>query len=100
MACKLYVEGFPPSVTQKELLSLFSTFGTVVSADIARTLAGHPMGFAEVVMANIKEAHQAMKALHLVRMHGKLFLVFDDYLLNGGEQRKESLQPQHPLGAR
>ena len=52
MACTLHVEGFPPSVTQEELVGLFSTFGTVVSTDIARTQEGQSMGLAEVVMAH------------------------------------------------
>ena len=37
------------------------------------------MGFAEVVMANLTEADNAMEALHRVYLHGSLLLVFDDY---------------------
>ena len=71
-------KAFPP-VTREELVHLFSTFGTVLSADLARRPEGRSMGFAEVVMANLTEADNAMEALHRVYLHARLLLVFDDY---------------------
>ena len=78
MGCKLYVERFPASLSDQELANLFSAFGTVISAVIARTISDESLCFAEVEMATAEEAEQAINALHHTRMDGKLMLVFQD----------------------
>ena len=95
MSTEVCVEGFPPTVTEQELKDLFSACGTVLSIQMETTEEGHPMGFAEVVMANQTEADNAMEALHLVYLHGRLLLVFDDYACTDHEQTEASLRGGH-----
>ena len=78
MACKLYVEGFSASLSDQELANLFSAFGTVISAVIARKITGESLCFAEVEMAIPEEAEQASERLHRTHIDGKRMLVFHD----------------------
>jgi RNA recognition motif-containing protein len=78
MACKLYVEGFPPSFSDEELAKVFSAFGTVISAVIARSLTNESMCFGAVKMAKLEEADKAIKALHRTHIDGRCILIFHD----------------------
>jgi RNA recognition motif-containing protein len=75
---KLYVEGFPSTLTDDELAKLFSQFGIVVSAVIARTIADESRCLGNVEMITIEEADKAIKALHRTRIDEKLIQVFHD----------------------
>lgn len=76
MACTVHADGFPPATTEKELLDLFAQFGAVHSVQIVQTAEGKPIGFADIEMAEGKDAAKAVEALHRTYLHGRLLLVF------------------------
>jgi RNA recognition motif-containing protein len=96
MASKLYVEGFPASLSDEELANLFSAFGTVISAAIARTITGESLCFAEVAMAQAEEADEAIKVLHHARMDGKLILIFQDLWPDSTTERAPASSSSRP----
>ena len=96
MACKLYVEGFPASLSDQELANLFSAFGTVISTVIARTISDESLCFAEVEMATAEGADEAIKVLHHARMDGKLIIVFQDLWSNSTIGRAPASSGSHP----
>ena len=85
MACKLYADGFPPSITEKELADLFARFGPVHSVQIAKTVEREPIGCAEIEMAESKDALKAVEVLHRTYLHGRLLLVFSDGISKNSE---------------
>ena len=58
MGNMLFVEGFPASVTDQELYSLFASVGQVLSARVVRGHAGESLRFGFVEMASKVEAVQ------------------------------------------
>ena len=76
MSIEVYVEGFPPSVTEQELKDLFSECGPVLSIQMATTVEGCPLGFARVQLGVVEEAEQAIRTLHHVKLGGCTLLVY------------------------
>ena len=72
MGSKVYVGGLPYSATQTELTDLFSTHGTVQSANvISDKFTGQSRGFGFVEMSSPSEAQAAITALHSTEMEGR-----------------------------
>ena len=96
MSVKLYIEGFPSTLSDDELGKLFAPFGTVISVVIARTITDESMCFAEVQMAKTEEAEKAIEALHHSRMDGKLILVFHDVWPGSATARRPGRSRSRP----
>ena len=76
MGSKVYVGGLPYSATQTELTDLFSTHGTVQSANvISDKFTGQSRGFGFVEMSSPSEAQAAITALHATEMDGRTLTV-------------------------
>jgi len=76
MGSKVYVGGLPYSATQTELTDLFSTHGTVQSANvISDKFTGQSRGFGFVEMSSQSEAEAAITALHSTEMGGRTLTV-------------------------
>lgn len=79
MGNMLFVEGFPASVTDQELYSLFASVGQVLSARVVRGHAGESLRFGFVEMASKVEAVQAKQALHRTDFKGERLIVNFDH---------------------
>ena len=75
MAEMLFVVGFPASVTDEELYSLFASVGQVLSARVVKGLAGESLRFGFVEMASKADAVQAKQALHRTAFKGERLIV-------------------------
>lgn len=71
----LFVDGLPPSFTNKELTDLFAGFGTVLRADVAKNKDGMSLQFGFVAMGTSREAYRAIAGLHRSEVDGHLLLV-------------------------
>ena len=76
MRQELCVEGFPLTVTQEELKSMFSACGLVLSVELESTENGLPLGIARVEMGSAEEAQRALRLLHRTTVGGRRILVF------------------------
>lgn len=62
---KLFVGSLPYNITESELTTLFSKFGSVVSAKlIIDQFSGNAKGFGFVEMSTRSEGHKAMDGLN------------------------------------
>ncbi len=76
MGSKLYVGGLPYSATQVELTDLFSSHGTVQSANvISDKFTGQSRGFGFVEMSSNEEAQAAISALNSTEFGGRTLTV-------------------------
>jgi RNA recognition motif-containing protein len=76
MGSKLYVGGLPYSVTEGRLQELFSTHGTVESANvISDKFTGKSRGFGFVEMSSNSEAQSAIQALNGTDFEGRSLTV-------------------------
>jgi RNA recognition motif-containing protein len=76
MGSKLYVGGLAYSVTEGRLQELFSTHGTVESANvIADKFTGQSRGFGFVEMSSNGEAQKAISALNGTQFEGRTLTV-------------------------
>jgi len=71
----LFVDGLPPSFSNKQLADLFAGFGTVLRADVAKNKQGTSLQFGFVTMGTSREAYNAMAHLHKSTVDGHLLLV-------------------------
>ena len=72
MGSKLYVGGFPYSVTEGRLTELFAAHGTVESANvISDKLTGQSRGFGFVEMSSSSEAQSAIQTLNGTQFEGR-----------------------------
>jgi len=68
----LYVTNLEQSVTDEELKSLFSEFGSVASAEVGMDLfTGKSRGFGFVEMKEEEEARKAMTSLQQKEVHNQ-----------------------------
>lgn len=68
----IYVGNLPYSITDKDLLEAFSSFGEVTQVNlILDKFSGQSKGFGFVEMANNSEADAAIKALNDSDMKGR-----------------------------
>jgi RNA recognition motif-containing protein len=82
MNVKLYVGNLPKSITQQELIALFSQAGEVTMTDlITDRNSGEVKGFAFVTMSTQSEAE---KAIHM----------FNAYSLNERELKVDMAKPK------
>lgn len=102
MAKKIYIGGLPFAVTDKKLEEIFSTHGTVESAQvITDKFTGRSKGFGFVEMSSDSEAQSAIQALNGTELDGRTITVnearprenrprFDDEGRSGGrgDQRR------------
>jgi RNA recognition motif-containing protein len=76
MGSKLYVGGLPYSVTSGRLEELFSSHGTVESANvISDKFTGQSRGFGFVEMSSGSEAQSAISALNGTQFEGRTLTV-------------------------
>ena len=76
MGSKLYVGGLPYSATQEELTDLFSSHGSVQSANvISDKFTGQSRGFGFVEMSSNEEAQAAISALNSTEFGGRTLTV-------------------------
>lgn len=76
MGSKIYVGGLAYSVTEGRLQELFSTHGTVASANvISDKFTGQSRGFGFVEMASSGEAQTAISALNGTQFEGRTLTV-------------------------
>ena len=73
---KLYVGGFPYSVTEGQLQEMFSAHGTVESAKvITDRMSGRSRGFGFVEMSSQSEAEEAIQKLNGTQLEGRKLVV-------------------------
>jgi RNA recognition motif-containing protein len=76
MGSKLYVGGLPYSVTEARLQEVFSTHGTVESANvISDKFTGQSRGFGFVEMSSGSEAQSAISGLNGTQLDGRTLTV-------------------------
>jgi RNA recognition motif-containing protein len=76
MGNKLYVGGLPYSVTGDRLQEIFSSHGTVESANvISDKFTGQSRGFGFVEMSSNSEAQKAIEALNGTQLDGRTLTV-------------------------
>jgi cold-inducible RNA-binding protein len=76
MGSKIYVGGLAYSVTEGRLQELFSTHGTVASANvISDKFTGQSRGFGFVEMSTSGEAQNAISALNGTQFEGRTLTV-------------------------
>lgn len=76
MGSKIYVGGLAYSVTEGRLQELFSTHGTVASANvISDKFTGQSRGFGFVEMSSSGEAQNAISALNGTQFEGRTLTV-------------------------
>ena len=76
MGSKLYVGGLPYSVTEGRLQEIFSTHGTVQSANvISDKFTGQSRGFGFVEMSSGSEAQSAISSLNGTQLDGRTLTV-------------------------
>jgi len=75
MAIRLFIVGLPPSYPEKELLQLFASYGTVLSAHLQR--AGS-VQYGYVTMASEHDADRAIRDLHRSVVGGQRVLVMKE----------------------
>ena len=76
MGSKIYVGGLAYSVTEGRLQELFSTHGTVASANvISDKFTGQSRGFGFVEMSNDDEARSAINQLNGSTLEGRSIIV-------------------------
>jgi RNA recognition motif-containing protein len=76
MGTKLYVGGLPYSVTDGRLQEIFSTHGTVQSANvISDKMTGQSRGFGFVEMSSNSEAQKAIESLNGTQLDGRTLTV-------------------------
>ena len=76
MSKKLFVGGFPYSITSSQLEEMFAKFGKVVSCDIITDrYSGQSKGFGFVEMADDKEADEAIAKLNGTDLEGRKITV-------------------------
>lgn len=62
---KLFVGSLPYDITEPELVTLFSSYGSVVAANLVTDhFSGNSKGFAFVEMSTRSEGHKAMEDLN------------------------------------
>lgn len=71
----LFVEGFPATMTDHELSSLFASVGRVSSARVVKDHMGESLRFGYVDMASEAEAVAAKQAFHRTHIEGELLIV-------------------------
>lgn len=92
MATKLFVGGLAYTVNDNELKDLFSTVGSVVSAQVIIDRgSGQSKGFGFVEMSTIAEAQKAIKDLTGKELGGRAIVV------NAAKPREE--QPRREFGS-
>jgi RNA recognition motif-containing protein len=73
---RIYVGNLKYSVTDDELMAMFSEFGEVASADVIKDkFSGQSKGFGFVDMPNKSEAEDAIQALNDVMQNGRKLTV-------------------------
>lgn len=73
---KLFVAGFPWSVTNDQLKEMFSPFGNVISAQVIMDRAtGRSKGFGFVEFENDAEAQTAIEKLNGTQVEGRNLVV-------------------------
>jgi RNA recognition motif-containing protein len=76
MGTKLYVGGLPYSVTDGRLQEIFSSHGTVQSANvISDKMTGQSRGFGFVEMSSNSEAQKAIESLNGTQLDGRTLTV-------------------------
>lgn len=76
MATRIYVGGLPYSATEQELSHLFSSHGTVSSANvITDKYTGQAKGFGFVEMSTDAEAQSAIRTLNGTLLGGRTLTV-------------------------
>ena len=73
---RIYVGNLKYSVTDDELMAMFSEFGDVSSADVIKDkFSGQSKGFGFVEMPNTSEAEDAIQALNDIMQDGRKLTV-------------------------
>ena len=76
MSKRLFVGGFPYSITSSQLEEMFSKIGKVVSATVITDRnTGESKGFGFVEMENDKEADEAIEKLNNTELEGRKITV-------------------------
>jgi RNA recognition motif-containing protein len=76
MGRRLYVGNLPYKATDEDLMTLFSTVGSVASARVMRDMAtGRARGFGFVEMTTDEAAQKAIEQLHQHEMEGRAIVV-------------------------
>ena len=76
VGARLYLDGFPPSVTVSELTDLLAGFGTVRSVEILTGVEGRPLSVAVVEMARAHEAEAVVHAINRTTLDGAHLFAF------------------------
>lgn len=69
MASKIYISGFPPSYTQRQLRQIFVPFGHVKSVQVQRDAHGYFIGV--VQMSSPEEVEHIFSAQQVFQVEGK-----------------------------
>ncbi|WP_447980480.1 RNA recognition motif domain-containing protein [Candidatus Nitrospira bockiana] len=72
---RVFIDGLPPSYGSEDLRRLFSEFGVVIVAEVARNKGQESLQFGFVTMATSSEANRAVQALNRAVVEDHLLLV-------------------------
>jgi RNA recognition motif-containing protein len=91
---RLFIGGLPYRFTEGELLSLFVTFGRIISLKIMHTQWGKSRGIGYIEFDNLDSAINAKKALHNYRVGDDRTIIVDyakpdPFLTPEGKERHE-----------
>jgi len=90
------VDGLSATVTQSDMIALFSSCGRVKAVEMVLDADGLPLGIARVTMATKEEAGVARHAFHRCRFRDRTLLLFEETTMNRKEDswnRRLSQQP-------
>lgn len=85
------VDGLSATVTESDIVALFSCCGTVKAVEVVTDADGMPLGVARVTMSTKEEVRFAIHTFHRCRFRGHTLLVFEDATMN----RREELWNSH-----
>ena len=92
----LIIDGLSSTVTQGDIVALFSCCGTVTAAEIVIDADGMPLGVARVTMSTKEEARFAIHTFHRCHFRGHTLLVFEDATTNQREDVWNSRLSKRP----
>lgn len=97
---RLFIGSLPYRFTEGELLSLFITYGKIISVRIMHTRWGKSRGLGYVEFENIDDAINAKKGLHNHQLGDRSIIVDyaqpDPFLTPEGQARHEQALQKHP----
>lgn len=98
MSKKIYIGNLTSSVTEKDLHSLFSPLGTIISLKISMKAAGNfSAGHAYVIMSNDTETQAAIAKLNGTKLGGASIVVMEAHPIDQDDSYKLAWRPKRKV---